>query len=41
MLSFTKFCRDVIRVRWKALALLYVKFIQETTCQILPESGEF
>jgi len=39
-LKFHKVCRDIIQVRWKMLAVLSSKIIQDATYQLLSESDE-
>ena len=41
-LSFTRQCKeDVIQVRWKTFALLYDKFTQDHTHQLLTDLASF
>jgi len=39
--NFTRYCRDIIQVRWKTFTRFCSKFIQETLYQISSESPNF
>ena len=40
-LSFTRECSDIIQVRWETFRVLYDKFTQDSTHQILLQSAGF
>ena len=41
MLSFTRYSRDTVQVRWTTFTFLYDKFTQDNVCQILLQSVRF